>query len=261
MKKLAIILVYMAMAIATPAVAQDAALKLGNEGSYPPFSITKPDGTLTGIDVEIAREICRRIGRECEFQTMEFKALLPSLITGKIDMIAGGLSRRPERLDASEFLDPHVLVQDGWLLPAGWGKGITDEDLNGLRIGIIKGAAWIEFMKLQRPSVEIVQYDNLQEIFLDMSAGRIDGAYGPELGLSQVLEGQENADKWTFVPFTFEGRSTAGNSFAVGKGKTALRDQMNAALKTMFEDCTYTKIRSQFTKVKLSSREPDSCIK
>src|SRR5690606_8613743 len=115
---------------------------------------------------EVARELCRRTGYECQFQVMEFNAQLPALIAGKVDMIAGGLSRRPERVERTEFLDPHVKVEDGWLLPANWEKGIADEDLAGMRIGIIKGANWIEFAREQRPSVELVQYDGLPEIYL-----------------------------------------------------------------------------------------------
>lgn len=30
-------------------------LKIGTEGAYPPFNFIKPDGTLSGFDVDIAR--------------------------------------------------------------------------------------------------------------------------------------------------------------------------------------------------------------
>jgi ABC-type amino acid transport substrate-binding protein len=253
-------LVVSLIAGAVPAFAQGNKLILSNEGSYPPFSITKPDGTLTGVDVELARELCRRAKYECEFQVMEFKAQLPALIAGKVDMIAGGLSPRPERLAATEFLDPHILVRDGWLLSSTWDKGIDDKDLKGLRIGFIKGAAWVDFAKAQRPSMELVTYDNLNDIYLDMSAGRIQGAYGPELGFAEILKGKADANKWKFIAYTFEGRPTVGNSFAVQKGKIELRDKLNKALAETYEDCTYTKIRKEFVTIRLSPREPDRCM-
>src|SRR5262249_47900415 len=55
-------------------------LVLGNEGSYPPFSMVDASGKLTGFEPELAREMCKRMGVECEIVVMDFKGLIPALL-------------------------------------------------------------------------------------------------------------------------------------------------------------------------------------
>ncbi|MCP3688440.1 MAG: transporter substrate-binding domain-containing protein, partial [Gammaproteobacteria bacterium] len=45
--------------------AQAENLRVGVEGAYPPFSWKEPDGTLKGFDIDFAREVCKRLQREC----------------------------------------------------------------------------------------------------------------------------------------------------------------------------------------------------
>lgn len=56
----------------TPAQAEK--LVLGNEGSYPPFSMVDPSGRLTGFEPDLAREMCKRMKVDCEIVVMDFKA-------------------------------------------------------------------------------------------------------------------------------------------------------------------------------------------
>ncbi|MCJ9714595.1 transporter substrate-binding domain-containing protein, partial [Bordetella hinzii] len=66
------------------APAQAEKLVLGNEGSYPPFSMVDPSGRLTGFEPDLAREMCKRMNVECEFVVMDFKALIPALLQKKL---------------------------------------------------------------------------------------------------------------------------------------------------------------------------------
>ena len=93
----------LSMGIAQVASADTLKLKLGNEGTYPPFAITATDGTLSGMEPDLARALCDRMNAECEIVTMDFGALLPSLIAGKLDMIVSQLTRKPERMKATQF--------------------------------------------------------------------------------------------------------------------------------------------------------------
>ena len=65
--------------------AQAEKLRLGNEGVYPPFSMISSTGVLTGAEADLAREMCSRMNVECEFVVMDYKALIPSLLQGKIE--------------------------------------------------------------------------------------------------------------------------------------------------------------------------------
>ena len=68
--------------------------RLGNEGIFPPFSMVDSDGTLKGVEPDLAREMCKRMNVECEFIVMDFKALIPSILQGKFDILTRSCCRR-----------------------------------------------------------------------------------------------------------------------------------------------------------------------
>src|SRR5215469_15244665 len=72
-------------------------LKMGNEGTYPPFSVLDSSGKLTGFEPELAREMCKRMNAECEIVAMDFKALIPSMLQGKLDAVVSQITPLPER--------------------------------------------------------------------------------------------------------------------------------------------------------------------
>lgn len=257
--KLKIAMIVAGSFLAGQAFAADMSLRMGNEGTYPPFSITKPDGSLTGLEPDLARELCARLQAECEINAYEFKALLPSLMTGKIDIIVSQLTPKPERLENSEFTDPILTNPTDWIVPQSWGGEVSAESLDGKTIGAIKGSWFLEQVRENAPGVELKLYDNINQIALDLTAGRIDGVLGGRINWARKFADSGMDTDYKLVTNTlFEGGDTA-RSWAVGKGNTELRDQVNAALEEIFADCTYTNIRKQYIPVSVSSREPESC--
>src|SRR5580693_7060629 len=73
-------------------------LIFGNEGTYPPFSVIDPSGRLTGFEPELAREMCKRMNAECDIVAMDFKALIPSLLAGKLDGVVSQITPTPDRV-------------------------------------------------------------------------------------------------------------------------------------------------------------------
>lgn len=257
--KLKIATIIAGSVLASQAFAADMSLRMGNEGTYPPFSITKPDGSLTGLEPDLARELCTRLQAECDIKAYEFKALLPSLMTGKIDIIVSQLTPKPERLENSEFTDPILTNPTDWIVPKSWEGEVTPESLIGKTIGGIKGSWFLEPVRENAPGVEFKLYDNINQIALDLTAGRIDGVIGGRINWARKFADSGMDADYKLVGNTmFEGGDTA-RSWAVGKGNFELRDKVNAALEEIFADCTYTNIRKQYIPVSVSSREPESC--
>ena len=78
-------------------------LKFGNEGTYPPFSVVDSSGKLTGMEPDLAREMCKRMGAECDIVVMDFKALIPSMLQGKLDGVTSQITPLPERKERALF--------------------------------------------------------------------------------------------------------------------------------------------------------------
>lgn len=71
---------------------------VGTGTEFPQICFIDENGKLTGFDVELVREIDKRLADyEFEFQSMEFSNLLLSLETKKIDFVAHEMEKNPER--------------------------------------------------------------------------------------------------------------------------------------------------------------------
>ncbi len=68
------------MASAVPALAKDwPAITFATEGAYPPYNITKPDGTLAGFEIDLVADLCRRIKAKCEVVAQNWDGIIPGL--------------------------------------------------------------------------------------------------------------------------------------------------------------------------------------
>ena len=93
-----------AVTVSTPAFAKDASvLRLGIDPTYPPMDVKMPDGTVTGFDVDLANEICRRIAMHCQWVEMEFSGMIPALQARKIDAIISSMAITEKRMQQIAF--------------------------------------------------------------------------------------------------------------------------------------------------------------
>ncbi|QEW24128.1 Histidine-binding periplasmic protein precursor (plasmid) [Marinibacterium anthonyi] len=242
-----------AAALATAATADT--LKFGNEGTNPPFSMVASDGTLTGLEPDLAREACKRMGDECEFVVMDFMALVPSLLQGKFDLLVGNMTPSAERKEKLAFTRPVLANPVTYVVPADSDWTMTPEGLKGkgVRVGLQRGDLNAKFIEeTYGDTIEYSYYDNPDQTILDLTAGRINMLFMPKMTAAlRLIDTDEGAD-WKFAGEDFYiGQEDLplderGNAWAVRKGNDALVTKINAALDEMLADCTYTEIRSKY---------------
>ena len=107
MKKLVKVLpLVMALAAAHSAFAAiPSTLKIGTDPTYAPFESKDANGQLVGFDIDLAKELCKRINTQCTFVESDFDALIPSLKAKKIDAIISSLSITEKRHQEIAFTD------------------------------------------------------------------------------------------------------------------------------------------------------------
>ncbi len=89
-----------------PANEQDKVLKVGTKQS-PPFAIKNPDGSWTGISIELWKHLTDELNLEYEFQEMTLPEMLSSLETGELDAAVAAISVTSERHERVDFCHPH----------------------------------------------------------------------------------------------------------------------------------------------------------
>jgi ABC-type amino acid transport substrate-binding protein len=241
---------------AGPSLAADK-LVLGNEGSYPPFSMVDASGKLTGFEPELAREMCKRMDADCEIVVMDFKGLIPALLQNKLDAVATQTKPLPERKAKVLFGRPILFNPDSYVVKADTNYAFTKEGLKGLKIGLQRGSAQAKYVAEQfGDAVEIVFYDNPDQIRLDLASGRLDLSLGPKISWTLEFLNKPEGKDWKFAGGDlWTGGGEQGSSWIARKDSQELLDRMNKAIDSIIADCTFTKLRKQFMDVELLPEE------
>lgn len=82
-------------------------LVVGTNAEFPPFTFIE-NNEIVGFDIDIAKEVAQRLGKEIQFKDLSFDSLIPDLILGRVDFVAAGMSYTEERAQRVCFSKPYV---------------------------------------------------------------------------------------------------------------------------------------------------------
>ena len=223
-------------------------LRVGVEGAYPPFSWKEADGTLKGFDIEIAEAVCNELGRKCVLVEQDWDGMIPALLARKFDTIIASMSITEERKKRVDFTDKYYNTPAKFVAKKGSGLKISKEGLKGKRIGLQRGTTHQCFMEKMYPEAELVLYGTQEEVFQDLAIGRIDAQFSDSIAADDgFLKTPAGKD------FEFTGGDQhdeechgPGAGMAVRKEDTALRDDLNRAIKAIRANGTYQKINAKY---------------
>lgn len=80
-------------------------LVMGTNAEFAPFEFIDDNGTIVGYDIEIAKEIARKLGYKLVIENMNFDSLIAALNSGKVDMVVAGMTANDERRQQVDFSD------------------------------------------------------------------------------------------------------------------------------------------------------------
>jgi len=231
-------------------------LKIGTEGTYPPFNFKDNAGVLQGFDVDIANEICRRIGAECTFILQEWDGMLPGLLAGKFDLIVASMSITEERQKRIDFSIPYrgstgrFVVRKGSNIAPFKANGELDPDaLKGKVLGVERATTYDRYIEAKFPSLErITRYSGVNNMLLDLTSGRVDIIIGGPIKLYQNFLQKPEGKDFEFVGPELTANEFFGTGIGVGlrKGNAELLAKINKALEDIIADGTFKKINQKY---------------
>jgi polar amino acid transport system substrate-binding protein len=124
-------------------------LRVGMSGDQPPFSMTATDGSMFGLDVDMANGLADNIGVKARLIKMNFKDLIPALQAGKIDMIISGVTMTIERNKKVAFIGPYLISGNTVATKSkelAKAKSIQDIDKKDIKIAVMQGTTSEEFI-------------------------------------------------------------------------------------------------------------------
>ncbi|MCR2822090.1 transporter substrate-binding domain-containing protein [Lederbergia panacisoli] len=227
------------------AIKERGKIVVGTSGTLYPTSYHEQDSDeLTGFEVEILKELAKRLDVEIEFKEMGFDGLLTSINSGVIDLAANDIEITDERKKKVTFSDPYKYSYGTAIVRKDDLSGIKSlEDLKGKKSA---GAATSIYMDISREyGAEEVIYENAtNEVYLrDVAVGRTDVILNDYYLQTLALAAFPDLNITIHPDIRY---SPSEMAIVVKKDNNELLGKINEVLKEMNEDGTITELSKTF---------------
>ncbi len=154
-------------------------LKVGLD-IFVPWAFKDKDGNLVGFEVDVATKLAEDMGVEVEFVPTEWSGIIPALLTGKFDVIIGGMGVTPERALKVNFSIPYEWTGVDCVVNKNMLPGVTSlEELNreDIIIAVRMGATPVAAAKKFAPKAQLHQFDTDEAVIQDVLNGNAHAAF------------------------------------------------------------------------------------
>lgn len=214
---------------------------------YPPFVYSGDDGKLTGIDIELIKEACKRLGVDYRYRLINWNDKDELLQSGQIDGLWSCFSMN-DREDEYAWTVPYMETHH--VLVVGRQSNIRDlDDLAGRRL-VVQTSSQPEkiFVERKLPGVpqvhDLYSLNNVDAMFSSLQMGYADAAACNEIVAKRYVN-KYSADFIILDKPLLEAH--LGVAFA--KNKADLAAKFNVALQDMQKDGTIKKIVAKYEKM------------
>jgi polar amino acid transport system substrate-binding protein len=219
-------------------IKKDGKIVVATEGAFPPFNFYK-GSTLTGLEVDVAEALAKKLGVQVEWKALSFDALLAGLEQDRWDLVIASFAITPERSKAVTFTDPHYC--SGGVIVAKNAAIKTADDLKGKAVSVQTGTTYLENVQ-KLPGVKTVKnFPKDTDARSALVAGRVDAWVTDRFVAKEAVETAPDAGL-KIGGFVFVEKIAS----AVKKGNTSLEQAVNVALKEIMADGTYEAISKKY---------------
>ncbi len=153
----------------------EAPLVVGMDLSYPPFEMIDAPGRPAGVSVDLAESLAAHLGRPLRIENIPFVGLIPSLQSGKIDLILSSMTATPVRRESIAFSDPYLTI--GLALLVGKDApvhGPGDLDTSGVTVAVRQGTTGQAWAHEHLKNAKILVLDKENAAVLEVVQGKAD---------------------------------------------------------------------------------------
>jgi|GEM_PF-57415 len=210
-----------------PGAESRASLTVGMEMANPPFEMRGPGNRPDGISIRMAEDLAARLKRSLKVLDIEWNGLIPSLKTGKIDLIISSLTRTPERAGQIDFSDGYVT--NGLCLLVAKNSSIQSvSDIRGgkSKVAVKLATTGYQWAAENLPGVELIVLDESATCVLEVVQGKADAFIYDQISIYRYWK-QHQADTRPILKPIREETWSIG----IRKGNDDLRKQVNTFLR------------------------------
>ena len=234
-KLLAALLSIPALSLAGVAHAQTSVLRVATDATFPPMEFVE-NGKMTGFDIELVEALAKTMGKTVEWTQIDFKGLIPGLVSKRFDMAVSAIYITEERAKVVDFGDSYYAGGLVMMVKNGNTTIKSPEDLKDKKVTVQVGTKSVKFLRDNFPAAQLVEVEKNDQMFNLVEVGRADAAV---TGKPAAYQYARTRGTLSVIPTQL---TTEAYGMAVRKDLPEVTKALNEALGKLKADGTYDAI-------------------
>jgi len=223
---------------------------MGLDDAFPPMGFRDENNEIVGYDVDLAREVTKRMGVELVLQPIDWNAKEQELNTGKIDCIWNGFTITPERAEALTFTKPYLKNAQVVVVKSD-SPFKTLADLSGKTVGLQAGSSAADALEsaadFKKSLKNVVEFKDNLTALMDLEVTGVDAV------IMDLMVANDNINR-SGKAYTILSEALSPEDYGVGfrKADLALMTKVQETLEAMAADGTIAGISNKWFKADIS---------
>ncbi len=215
---------------------------LGLDATFKPMGYTNDDDEIVGFDIDVAEEVCKRMGVELVKESINWETKEQDLDAGRIDCIWNGMSVSPSRAEAMNLSEPYMKNSMVFVVPAD-SDAENMSDLSNKVIGVQNGSTAQEILNASDIAGTITEQAMATNIeaLQQMELGIVDAVF-----LDSIVANYEITSAGKNYKVLPDGLEEEEYAIGFRKNDQKLRDEVQKILSEMKADGTLGKISTEW---------------
>lgn len=217
---------------------------LGLDDAFPPMGFRDENNEIVGFDIDLAKEVTKRLNVELKSQPIDWNSKEQELATGNIDCIWNGFTISPEREKVITFSKPYLKNKQVLVVKSS-SPFNSLKDFEGKVVGLQGGSTASDAMEssleFKNSLKDVVEFKDNLTALMDLNAGGVDAV------VLDLFVANDNI-KRSGMDFKVLDEGLTEEEYAIGfrKNDIALKDAVEAKLIEMNNDGTLAKISEKW---------------
>ena len=238
---------------------------VSTDPNYAPQSFLNEAGELDGFDVDVAKEVARRLGVEVEFVTPDWDMVVGGNWSARWDLSIGSMTPTEARSEVLWFTDPYYYTPASFAVHVDNTDIVSVDDLSGKTVGLGTATTYEDYLNNvlsimggqimydPPPGVDIRPYPTDAEAIQDLALGdgvRLDAVMSAQPTIQTAIDSGVDL-KYVGTPAFYEPLV-----FALDKGRgpsNQMVAKLNEILDEMHADGTLTELSLEWYGIDLTT--------
>lgn len=222
-------------------LASSKTIRVGTEGTYPPFTFHDKDGKLTGFDVEVTREVAKRLDLNVEFFETQWDAMFAGLNAKRFDMIANQVDlTNPERQQKYLLSEPYNFERSVVVTTADSADLTALSEIKGKKSAQSINSSY--YVLAKENGAEILPVEGMAPALELVKQKRADLTLNGQLAILDYFKQQPNSG----LKIAYKDETKIGSGFVFLKGNDDVVAEFNRTLVEMRQDGTLKALSIQW---------------